>query len=91
MIRILGLEIKRAEPRWIRQKDLFFKCTKCGNFTKLRRCDDGKTILSVLYDITALNRIELECPCGGMVTIASQETVDEIVGPVEWEKIDAHV
>jgi hypothetical protein len=84
---LFGIEIRRAGPRFARQRDLFFKCPKCGKYTKLRRCDDGESLLTKLYDVETIDRIELECPCGGMVTIGSVEEVSAISGPVDWDKI----
>jgi hypothetical protein len=88
-VKILGLEIRRARPAWARQRDIFFKCPKCGDFVKLRKLENGDTILTALYGANVIERIELECKCGGMITICSQEFAVEAKGPVDWKKIVA--
>jgi hypothetical protein len=84
-MRILGLEIRRASPRCLKNLDLFWKCPRCGKFIRLRRLDDGSSLLSVLFNVDKLNRIELECNCGQMLTICSQVEADASRGPVDWK------
>ncbi|MBL8968241.1 MAG: hypothetical protein JNG85_14640 [Spirochaetaceae bacterium] len=79
-MRLFGFEIRRAEPKWVRQKDLFFRCPKCGDFVKLRRLADGRSILSALYEVNKVNRIELSHTCGGMIFICSSEAIEEARG-----------
>ena len=86
-MKLFGLGIRRASPAWARQRDLYFKCPKCGDFVKLRRLENGDTVLTALYGVSVIERIELECKCGGMITLCSQEYAAEATGPVDWKKL----
>jgi hypothetical protein len=86
-VKLFGYEIRRASPKWARQRDLFFKCPKCGDFVKLRRLENGDTLLTVLYGINKIERIELSCKCGGMILLCSEEYAVEAKGPVDWKRL----
>jgi hypothetical protein len=85
-MKIFGLEIRRVGPNWRRQRDLFFRCPKCGAFVKCGRLENGDTILTALYGVDKIDRIELEHDCGGMIFLASAEFAEETAGPVDWKK-----
>jgi len=90
MVKLFGLEIRRApkaEPGFSKQRDLWYICPVCGRMSVINRLDDGRTILTALWGMDKIRRIELTCPRGHKLILFSKEEIFEKVKPKEWERI----
>lgn len=89
-MKLFGLEIRRAprtEPGFSKQRDLWYICPVCGRMAMLNRLDDGRTILTALWGIDKICRIEFTCPKGHKLILFSKEEVFEKIEPAEWERL----